>query len=621
MPSSIWVMTAMATGVLWMWAHDLPGQPTAFAREVKSLSSVVPVIPESPDLDQVLAEDRKRDLQGGPFRFAIPRPVHATPETAGLWEDLNADTRLWRLPVASADAVSLSLGFARYVMPPTGQLFVYSADHGQVVGPFTSKHNKEHGQLWTPLIFADALIVELTIKAVDVPHLRLELTTINHGYRWRDPFSTTKAASVLGDSQPDVACPEGEPWRKQARSVARYHITQPGAGGTVWCTGTLVNNTAQDRGGYFLLTASHCFDAVFDGVLTGAECQAAASMVVYWNYQAESCGGWTAASYKTQTGAVMRAWYNPTDCVLVELEDTPPLSAEVYRAGWDRSNAIPSGGIAIHHPSGGLKKISIERDPLVVTSNVGQQSPGNGLYLRVTNWDVGATEPGSSGCALFDPNGRVVGQLSTGLVDYPGLSWFGRLYRSWTGGGTKETRLKDWLDPCDTGVFHLDGREDGTIIFEDSFASTQIDKAKWVVANGVTVDDQGLDEPSPPYSLRLNGHPSGGDIIESNDINLSQCAKACLHYAYERGGGLSSSDPPEKGDDLIIEYHDGLAWVELDRQYGNGPEMTEYKIRTVALPPKALRSAFRLRIRSVGKADPVQVADDWFVDDVIITGR
>jgi hypothetical protein len=39
--------------------------------------------------------------------------------------------------------------------------------------------------------------------------------------------------------------------------------------------------------------------------------------------------------------------------------------------------------------------------------------------------------------------------------------WYGRLARHWTGGGTPETRLADWLDPLATGALFLDGKDAG----------------------------------------------------------------------------------------------------------------------------------------------------------------
>jgi len=152
------------------------------------------------------------------------------------------------------------------------------------------------------------------------------------------------------------------------------------------------------------------------------------------------------------------------------------------------------------------------------------------------------------------------------------------------------------------------------VIFEDSFPSTTIDPQKWPVVYDATIDDVGTNEPSPEYSLRLNGHPLGADLIESRVIDLSSYSGVSLTYYYQRTGLNGNS--PEAGEDLIIDYNDGSNWVELDRQLGKGPDMTEYNERTIPLPAAALHSEFKLRLqKSMGSVGPY---DDWFVDDIRI---
>jgi len=67
-------------------------------------------------------------------------------------------------------------------------------------------------------------------------------------------------------------------------------------------------------------------------------------------------------------------------------------------------------------------------------------------YWRI-NWEDGSTEGGSSGSPVFDDNQRIIGQLRGGYAACSNdeNDWYGRLSRSWTGGGTADTRLSDWL--------------------------------------------------------------------------------------------------------------------------------------------------------------------------------
>jgi len=154
-----------------------------------------------------------------------------------------------------------------------------------------------------------------------------------------------------------------------------------------------------------------------------------------------------------------------------------------------------------------------------------------------------------------------------------------------------------------------------SVYFEDTFPSTTIEK--WINVDGATVDDIATNAPSGPYSLRLNGDPSGGDSVMTSQMNLSGSLGATFTYSYERTApGYTGGESPDEGEDLIIEYNAGSGWVELDRQPGEGPDMESFEQVSVALPPEALSKncLFQIR-RAPGDVGPY---DDWFVDDVKI---
>jgi len=402
------------------------------------------------DAAELLKEDEQRAAMGLPPRFAQPIPVYISPTTHGTWEALPSGILLWRLRIHSPGAVSINLGFTRYLMPLGGRLFLYTPDYRRVVGPFTERDNEAHGQLWTPILPGEEIIIEVSLPAAVVSQLALELTSVNHGYR---EFSRPRA-DKSGACNVDVVCPEGDDWRDEIRSVAVYST-----GGSLLCSGFLLNNTAQDLRPYFL-TANHC------GIHAGN----APSMVVYWNYENSTCrapgspesgqpGDGTLDQFNT--GAIFRAGYAPSDFTLVELDDPVDPAFNVHWAGWDRTDGDPTSAVAIHHPDTDEKRISFEYDPTTTTSYLQASSPGDGTHIRVTDWDLGTTEPGSSGSPLFNQDHRVVGQLHGGYAACGNdlSDWYGRLSVSWTGGGTASTRLLDWLDPIGSGVMVLDGKD------------------------------------------------------------------------------------------------------------------------------------------------------------------
>lgn len=149
----------------------------------------------------------------------------------------------------------------------------------------------------------------------------------------------------------------------------------------------------------------------------------------------------------------------------------------------------------------------------------------------------------------------------------------------------------------------------------DSFDTADFDAGIWDTVNGATIDAQGIATPTPPLAARLNGDPRSGDVLTTQMIDLRAMSAAFVEYAYERRGGGESPDP---GDDLIVSYlaADGR-WMELSRQLGHGPDMTQFATAGISLPADALHSGFRLRIQC--NANETGAVDDWFVDDLRIT--
>ncbi len=426
--------------------------PTAWTVPVGPLAAVARHQEPPPDLAALRRDDERRQGEGLPPRFAVPRPVSIAPDEGGTWEQVDQATMLWRLRVGSPGALSLNLGFGRYRMPPGGHLFIYPAGGaagGEVGGRgpsllhFTDADNEEHGQLWTPVLLADEIVVEVTLPVKELAELDLELTSVNVGYRGFGELVDEAAPDKAGTCNVDVICPEGDPWRDEIPSVGVIST-----GGSTFCTGFMVNNTAQDERPLFM-TANHC------GIDTGN----AASLVVYWNFQSPECGQQGGGSLdQYQTGSILRATFATSDFTLVELDDPPDSTYAVSFAGWSRSAADPTSATAIHHPNTDEKSISFEYDPTQTTSYLSTSAPGDGTHIRIVDWDVGTTEPGSSGSPLFDQDHHVVGQLHGGYAacGNDDSDWYGRLSVSWEGGGTSATRLRDWLDPLGSDAVAVD---------------------------------------------------------------------------------------------------------------------------------------------------------------------
>ena len=404
-------------------------QPVSFEKRVNSIQDVQRAVVMAKDLEYRRFQDAAQEASGqpGPTRFATPIEVDHDLLNSGTWQTLADGSRLWRLRIESPSALSLNLTFGEIDLPKGAGLWIYSPDGRQVQGPYEDHHINELGELWTSIILGSEIVVELHEPAEFAEMSRVKLTRVNHGYRMFGEVEKRGACNV------DVACPEGDPFADQIRAVAVYTIN-----GFFTCTGSLINNTQQD-GRPLFLTANHC-STTFP------------NMVVYWNYQMPTCGATSGASLSdNQNGASLLFSEFSTDVALLELNDTPPTSYNVYYAGWDASGNTPAQTVGIHHPSTDEKSISFDND---APNAIDLFEVGSNTVWQVEDWDVGTTEPGSSGSPLFDRSSKlVVGTLFGGLAACSNdlEDWYGRISSQFQVG------TASILDPGNTQATTLQG--------------------------------------------------------------------------------------------------------------------------------------------------------------------
>jgi subtilisin-like proprotein convertase family protein len=446
-------------------AQVMQGEPlikpaSAMAAEQMQALDVVPVAEMPPlDMKTIEEEDALAEIDGEAPRYAIPTPVELTPAGSGLWERValpgGGERLVWRLRAQCFNAVSMNLGFTQYHLPPSASLFVHAPDHSFVIRPFTAADNADHGQLWTPPVPGNEAVIELSVDPREQHAVQLTLGSINSGYRgFMVPGANADKADTVdksGSCNVDVICSQGDGWRDEISSVAVIST-----GGSRFCTGFMVNNVRQDLTPYFM-TAAHC----------SVTASNAPSLVCYWNYENSTCrapgsssSGAAGNGQLTQfnTGATWLATHSPSDMTLTRLSASPNPNWYVSFAGWDRGSQNPTSSCCIHHPNTEEKRISFDNNPGTTTSYNSSTSPGDGSHIRVGNWEVGTTEPGSSGSPLFDQNHRVIGQLHGGSASCTSITndFYGRFSVSWNGGGTNSTRLSVWLDPDGTGATSVD---------------------------------------------------------------------------------------------------------------------------------------------------------------------
>lgn len=422
--------------------------------------STVPTVQAAAfDAEAAATDDAQRDAQGKLPLYARFVSINATLATFGTWTELAGGDRLWRLRVASSGAQATELFFEDAYLPVGAQVHVYDDARERLLGGYTSAHVQEDGTLSTGMVMGEACTIEYFEPAAVRGEGSLHLVRIAHAYR-----NVLQAKS--DDCEVDVRCSEGDNWTDERNSVVRIRVIVPGGAG--YCTGTLMNNTANDCKGY-ILTAFHCTAESISANF--------GSYIFRFQHERTVCGV-TTATGSEMTGCVFRAGSQDggdlfpggqygSDYSLLEITSPIPVSFSPYWAGWDINATGPASGVCIHHPDADVKKISTFTSQASSTSWSGFT---NGSHWQVT-WVTtanghGVTEPGSSGAPLFSPLKRVVGTLTGGLSccvandcgDFTGPNGpdkFGKLgYHWWENNpNPTEEELHWWLAPVNNPEF------------------------------------------------------------------------------------------------------------------------------------------------------------------------
>jgi hypothetical protein len=418
------------------------GLPKTF-KKVIDYNKIDKRVFDEPNIAALKIEDSLTDNSGtAPWRFGFNNQTNMNISNSGTWTNLPNGDRIWQLVVVCKNALTINLTFSQTVIPTGNELYVYNPSKDFILGKFTASH-LYNGELGTELVPGEMTIVEYFVpKGSSIGNVNI--CTVTHGYRTPDEF-LLKAFGGSGACNVNVNCPEGAAWTQQRNSVVMLV-----SGSNGFCTGALINNTLND-GKPYVLTANHCYSNP-------------ATWIFRFQWESPSCiNPSTSPTFQSLSGAVLRAQGTPSDFCLVEItgglvNGTVPAAYTPYFSGWDNTETISSSAVCIHHPSGDIKKIAIENNALISTNFGG--SPSNS-HWGVLSWDLGVTEPGSSGSPLFNQNRRIIGQLHGG-ASACGASVlsdeYGKVSVSWNpAGSTSSGQLKYWLDPNNTNASFIDG--------------------------------------------------------------------------------------------------------------------------------------------------------------------
>ena len=222
-----------------------------------------------------------------------------------------------------------------------------------------------------------------------------------------------------------------------------------------------MNNGRKDRTPY-ILTANHCGK--------GATKENLKQWQFFFNYEAANCSQPALEpELKPSVGGTKKAASDVSisnlgsDFYLLTLNQGIPENVNAFFSGWSRLDYPSASGVCIHHPQGDIKKISTYTTPTLSSSWENMSNSHWKVSWSATENGHGVTEGGSSGSALFNSNGLLMGTLTGGQssCDSSNLNqpdYFGKFSAHWDLNGQADTlRLQPFLDPDHIGMTTLEG--------------------------------------------------------------------------------------------------------------------------------------------------------------------
>jgi Trypsin-like peptidase domain/FG-GAP-like repeat len=378
-----------------------------------------------------------------PNQIGANRSVAVLPKTRAQ-KFVNPDgSQIIVVIIKSSGASAIGVHFRNFALAAGDEVYVYGPAADSIVfGPYTNKGPWGSNEFWSGTIVGDRAVIEFHTRT-DEKKKGFEIFEISHIFPELDWRLQSDQPDVL-NCEVDASC-YGE---IQKNAVGRFVYNDNGA---FVCTGTLLNDVAQDHIPYFL-TANHC-------VPTQAVAQ---TVEVYWFYQTTGCDSGVLRNWvHSPPGANLLATQPSNDFALLRLLNNAPAGA--FFSAWTTGvQPTGTGVFGLHHPGGytppDLPSYLRRASGTIISTN--ENCPDSGLQngYRVA-WISGTTEPGSSGSGLWNSNGYLVGvdSCGSGTCNTPN-SWYSKFanfysqIQQYIGSGTPTPSAKS--------DFNRDGKPD-----------------------------------------------------------------------------------------------------------------------------------------------------------------
>jgi hypothetical protein len=319
----------------------------------------------------------------------------ANPEPHAARARSSGGLTFWGTKITVGDAHGIRLHLTGVALPPGTRFWSYGTD-GKPIG-FGLEVRAPGGDLWTPITFGEIAYLDVEIPSgAEGRFSILEIAEIRPRAAPMEPPCAIDAACVAPATFPAIA--------EARKAVALLHFMVGNE--AAWCTGTLLNDTAQD-GIPYMLTAHHCI----------SDQPTVSSLHALWDYDAPSCGGAVPdlSALESSVGGTLLGTGVASDFCLMQLSSLP--SGRSFM-GWDARTSSLAPGTTLYRLSHPTSYLDVEHSPLPMefseslvdaasSACLGGEDP-DFVFARLS---MGFDYFGSSGAALLRSGGQVVGQL------------------------------------------------------------------------------------------------------------------------------------------------------------------------------------------------------------------
>ena len=449
----------------------------------------------NPDWNAYLTKEKSitENNFNAPYLAALMTPTNIGFPNSGSFTTLEDGTIVWRTQLNIEGAPAIGLYYDLFQLPKGVSLYLSNGNQQQILGAFTAQNNDASKQFSTDAIQGGVVNIEMNIDPStnlnDIQFHINQAAVYHRAIEHLNFFATENVQTIdaydnalLGASSVcgiNSICDQGSNYEISRRATAQYLYVNSNNSGVGLCSGTMVNNTTNTTANCkpYFLTAAHC-----DGANSTSNTHFS-QLLVRFNFEHRSCNPSAVVrpTSNTMNGAnfVARASYSASqpansikgDFLLLELRSAIPASWNVKYAGWNKnaniatSVAAPQKFIGFHHPAGDSKKLSTSQS--IMNGSVGAQGSH---WLQMVS--EGYVAGGSSGSALFDGEGRVIGIASIAgatnavpnscklnahgdTVQALNRVYYSKLSYGWNytvDGNAATSQLQPWLDPSNSAT-------------------------------------------------------------------------------------------------------------------------------------------------------------------------